>query len=82
MPDRPSLNRWEKGGGLPPRWAYFGPPIGWLETPVFERGDLATPQEGPCIVEEYDATCLVPPKAKATLDSYGNIAIDLIGSAP
>jgi N-methylhydantoinase A len=78
MPDRLSPGRREKGGGLPPRRAYFGPPIGWLETSVFERGDLATPRDGPCIVEEYDATCVVPPKAKATLDAYGNIVIDLL----
>jgi N-methylhydantoinase A len=78
MPDRLSLGRREKRGGLPPRQAYFGPSIGWLETPVLERGDLTTPQEGPCIVEEYDATCIVPPKARAMLDAYGNIVIDLI----
>jgi N-methylhydantoinase A len=44
---------------------------------VLPRADLATPHEGPCIVEEYDATCVVPPKAKAMLDAYGNIIIDL-----
>jgi N-methylhydantoinase A len=44
---------------------------------VLHRGDLATPREGPCIIEEYDATCVVPPKAKAMLDTYGNILIDL-----
>jgi N-methylhydantoinase A len=78
MPDRLSLVRRDRGDGLPPRRAYFGPPIGWLDTPVFERGDLATPREGPCIVEEYDATCLVPPKARARLDGYGDIIIDLL----
>ena len=41
-----------------PRRAYFGAEAGWLETPVARRGDLATPQSGPCIVEEYDATCV------------------------
>jgi N-methylhydantoinase A len=28
-------------------------------------------------VEEYDATCLVPPGAHAALDRFGNIIIDL-----
>ena len=28
-------------------------------------------------IEEYDATCVVPPGARATLDAYGNIAIEL-----
>jgi N-methylhydantoinase A len=29
------------------------------------------------IVEEYDATCLVPPGAAARLDATGNILIEL-----
>ncbi len=61
----------------PPRQAYFGPQSGWLETPVLGRGDLGTARQGPCIVEEYDATCVVPPGASAALDGYGNIVIDL-----
>jgi N-methylhydantoinase A len=62
---------------LVPRLAYFGPQLGWLETPVLSRADLSTPRQGPCILEEYDATCIVPPKAKAMLDAYGNIIIEL-----
>ena len=61
----------------PPRQAYFGPDAGWLETPVVFRADLETPREGPCIVEEYDATCVVPPGASAALDEYGNIVIEI-----
>ena len=34
-------------------------------------------REGPLIVEEYDATCVVPPGCRATLDSLGNIDIAL-----
>jgi N-methylhydantoinase A len=56
---------------------YFGPGLGWRETPILDRPDLATPRVGPCVVEEYDATCVVPPGARATLDAYGNIAIEL-----
>jgi N-methylhydantoinase A len=59
------------------RQAYFGPDTGWLETPVLPREDLQSPREGPCIVEEYDATCVIPPQAQAGLDAYGNIIIDL-----
>src|SRR5262249_58921635 len=66
------------GGGDPPsRRVYFGPSLGWRETPILDRPDLATPREGPCIVEEDDATCVIPPGARAMLDRYGNIAIDL-----
>jgi N-methylhydantoinase A len=60
------------------RQAYFGPQLGWLTTPVLHRAALTTPREGPCIIEEYDATCVVPPRARAALDSYGNIVIDLL----
>lgn len=41
------------------------------------RADLAAPREGPAIVEEYDATALVPPGARASLDRFGNIAVEL-----
>jgi N-methylhydantoinase A len=59
------------------RQAYFGPEAGWLETPLLSRAELATAQTGPCIIEEYDATCIVPPGATASLDDYGNIVIEL-----
>jgi N-methylhydantoinase A len=65
------------GGDRPTRRAYFGPSLGWRETPILDRPDLATPRVGPCVIEEYDATCVVPPGARATLDDYGNIAIEL-----
>jgi N-methylhydantoinase A len=41
------------------------------------RSDLAKPRSGPLIVEEYDATCVVPPGARAELDAGGNIIIAL-----
>src|SRR5262245_4061382 len=59
------------------RPVYFGPGPGWLETPIIDRGALVGGRHGPCIVEEYDATCLVPPDARAALDAWGNIVIDL-----
>ena len=58
--------------------------------PDIDRPDLATKRAGgsagdvsppgllgPCIVEEYDATCVIPPGAKASLDGRGNIVIEL-----
>jgi N-methylhydantoinase A len=59
----------------PLRRAYFGPTQGWRETRVVNRSTLAAPQTGPRIVEEYDATCLVPPGWTARLDAYGNIVM-------
>jgi N-methylhydantoinase A len=61
----------------PVRRAYFGPAHGWRDTPVINRADLAAPRAGPCIVEEYDSTCVLPPDTTASLDSFGNIAIDV-----
>jgi N-methylhydantoinase A len=58
----------------PPRAAYFG---SWIETPVVRRSDLSKGKKGPLIVEEYDATCVIPPGAKAELDAGGNILIEL-----
>ena len=63
------------------RAAYFGPghggaEHGTLETPVLDRGDLdRTPRPGPLIVEEYDATTIVPPGWSAYLDEYANIRL-------
>ena len=59
----------------PPRRAYFG---SWLETPVLRRSDLSMPRRGPLIIEEYDATCVVAPGARAELDAGGNIVIQLM----
>jgi N-methylhydantoinase A len=61
----------------PPRPAYFGADAGWVETPIVRRSELATRRAGPLIVEEYDATCVVPPGAMAALDPGGNIVIEL-----
>ena len=63
------------------RRAYFGPQHGWREVDVIPRSVLTEPREGPCIVEEYDATCVVPPDARFALDSFGNIIIDLAKSS-
>jgi N-methylhydantoinase A len=59
-----------------PRRVYFGPQTGWHVTPVIRRGDLVdTPQRGPLIVEEYDATTVVPPGCSTSVDVWGNIVI-------
>ena len=61
----------------PLRQAYFGSIHGWHDTRVVNRADLAEPRRGPCIVEEYDSTCVVPPGSIASLDRFGNIVIDV-----
>jgi N-methylhydantoinase A len=60
------------------RLAYFGPDSGLLTTPVINRIDLSeSPLTGPVIIEESDATCVVPPGCLVNLDSVGNIIIIL-----
>jgi N-methylhydantoinase A len=60
------------------RRAFFGPSVGWKDTPVIGRADLAgKARPGPLIVEEYDATCVVPPGCRAKLDGLGNIAVEV-----
>jgi N-methylhydantoinase A len=91
-PDRYSLSTrsasdsWH-GHSQPPsvreRQAYFGSEHGLRSVPVLARRDLGARRvSGPVIVEEYDATCVVPPDCAATLDERGNIAIDIgVGAA-
>lgn len=63
------------------RSAYFGREHGSLPTPVVNRGDLdATPRSGPLIVEEYDATTIVPPGWAARLDEFANIRLAAEGA--
>lgn len=65
--------------GAASRLAWFGD-AGWVETPVLDRAALSdTPREGPLIVQEYDATCLVPPGARAALDGFGDIVLTFGG---
>jgi N-methylhydantoinase A len=64
------------------RRAYFGREHGTLPTPVLARADLdARPRPGPLLVDEYDATTLVPPGMTARLDDHGNILIATGGGA-
>lgn len=60
------------------RACHFGAAHGTVTTPVLSRGDLAGgPVSGPAIIEEFDATCVVPPGAVARLDDQANIVIDI-----
>ncbi len=44
------------------------------------RANLAVEaRHGPLIVQEYDATCLVPHGVQASLDDFGNIRLNGVG---
>jgi N-methylhydantoinase A len=58
------------------RRAWFGGDTGLVDTPVFSRAAL--PEDfidGPVLIDEYDATCVVPPGATVRRDAFGNIEI-------
>ena len=75
VPD--SLNLSARDPGIGSRRAYHGRAFGWMDTPVLARSALAGGVDGPCIVEEYDSTCLVPPGVRAELDPAGNLLLSL-----
>lgn len=46
-------------------------------TPFYDRGKLVAGQQlvGPCVLEQYDSTAVVPPGFAATIDAHGNVLI-------
>jgi N-methylhydantoinase A len=63
---------------VPARRRAWLPDRGWVEIAVISRAELAGKErQGPLIVQEYDATCLVPPGAQAPLDDFGCIRLTL-----
>jgi N-methylhydantoinase A/oxoprolinase/acetone carboxylase beta subunit len=73
------------GDGSPERTRelYFGPVAGLSRTPVVSRASLLTgPRSGPLVIEEPEATILVPPDFDATLDSTGSIILTRLEPAP
>jgi N-methylhydantoinase A len=50
--------------------------IGWVDTPVTDRAGLTGTVAGPLIVQEYDATCLVPKGMTARVDAFGNVRVE------
>lgn len=75
-PSRLALTRGLRGR----RRAYFGPREGAVLVPVVGRGTLsAKPSPGPLIVEDYDATTVIPPDCTARLDAWQSIVIEVGG---
>ncbi|HLZ07109.1 MAG TPA: hydantoinase/oxoprolinase family protein, partial [Chloroflexota bacterium] len=60
------------------RQAYFGRDVGVVETPVVDRAAIgADGRNGPIIVEEYDATTVVPPGCRLWRDAANNLVIEI-----
>jgi N-methylhydantoinase A len=79
QPERPRLPQ-----RIPPaqvhvpasRRAWF-PATGWIDTSVVDRAGLEGTRRGPLIIQEYDATCLVPAGTSATVDEFGNVRLEI-----
>ena len=56
-------------------------PAGWAETPVYDRDRLPAGASfpGPAIVQQTDCTSVVEPGNRASLDSIGNLILDVSG---
>lgn len=60
------------------RKAFFDIGEGLVDVPVFTRTALTGGSvEGPMIIEEDDATCVVPSNCTVSLDKFNNIVIEL-----
>jgi N-methylhydantoinase A len=67
----------DAGASTSTRGAYFGPEHGVILTPVIHRRDVAATQRaGPVIIEEYDATTVVPPGWSVRRDVHDNLLIE------
>ena len=62
------------------RTAFFDS-TGWIETPIYSRDSLLPGNRlaGPAIVEQYDATTVVPPGWNATVDDFLNLRLGKCG---
>jgi N-methylhydantoinase A len=67
----------QNGSGQQCRNVYFGPDIGTRQTPILSRADLrgCDDTSGPLVLEEYDATVVIPPGWRAHLDEGGSVLL-------
>jgi N-methylhydantoinase A len=77
LPEHPGGGSVE-GALIERRPVYFGE-AGWRVAPVYVRGKLPAGAElrGPAVVEGRESTCLVPPGARAHVDAYGNLILEV-----
>ena len=66
------------GGGGGRRMVSFARGQTPIDTPIVARGSMSGRSlDGPLIVESYDTTIVVPPGARASGDTIGNLTIDI-----
>ncbi|GAB2933947.1 hydantoinase/oxoprolinase family protein [Streptomyces mayteni] len=83
---RPALPRLQDGAAEPPaeavtghRQVDFGAADGPVPTTVYDRARLLAGNRlaGPAVIEQLDATTVLPPGSTAEVDPFGNLLIDL-----
>lgn len=68
------------GSGPSTRQLYFGPHLGWQTAGILSRHDISTaPRPGPLVIEEPEATVVVPPGWSCALHATGSV---LLSRAP
>ena len=62
------------------RLVYFEESNGYAECPVYERDSLRPGDafKGPAIVEQMDATTVIPPDFSARVDEFSNLLLTVI----
>jgi N-methylhydantoinase A len=76
VPDHIELDGRGSTTNPPDRKVYYSSQLGWIETPVVDRGNLdGEGYAGPLVIEEYDSGTLVPPGWEASLDPMKNIIL-------
>jgi N-methylhydantoinase A len=59
----------------------FGRGQSFTDTPILTRASIdGKARPGPLIIDEFDATIVVPPDAKVWRDAIGNIVMDIAGA--
>jgi N-methylhydantoinase A len=81
---KPAATTPSAAAGRPPvqpatRPVYFSAAFGWRDTPVYARDSLAagTCIDGPALVEEYASTTVMLPGDRMTVDTHGNLVIEV-----
>ena len=70
-------SRFFEKGTTSSREVFFGAPYGLIATTILQRNNLAESSiSGPLIVEDYDATTVVPPDYSCRIDGTDNIVIE------
>jgi N-methylhydantoinase A len=75
---RPELGTVDEAGATAPpstTRAVYWRDAGWQDCTIYQRSDLGAGRDiaGPCVVEEYGATVVIPANWVASVDSFGNL---------